>query len=91
MTNWLAPLKRGLGVSGHLGIAQQDTLEIIREGADIIMKQLRTDLMPRFHHEVPTGVAVLNDDQMLEMFLAGGDCASCPVKPVADRAVCLPC
>ncbi|MEQ1718225.1 MAG: hypothetical protein ABL907_19970 [Hyphomicrobium sp.] len=71
MTNWLAPLKRGLGVSGHLGMVHQDLRQIIAEGADIVMKQRRTDLMPRFHYEMPTGISVVNDEQMLEVFLAG--------------------
>ena len=71
MSNWLAPLKRGLGGSGHLGMVHHDLRQIISEGADIIMKQRRTDLMPRFHYEVPTGVSVVNDEQMLEVFLAG--------------------
>lgn len=70
MSNWLAPIKRGLGVTGHLGIAHQDLREIITEGADIIMKQRRTDLMPKFHYGVPVGVSIVNDEQMLEVFLA---------------------
>lgn len=71
MSNWLAPIKRGLGVSGLLGMVHHDLRQIISEGADIIMKQRRTDLMPRFHYEVPTGVSVVNNEQMLEVFLAG--------------------
>lgn len=69
--NWLAPIKRGLGVSGHMSMAHENTLEIIREGADMIMKQRRTDLIPRFLNEVPQGVSILNDEQMLEIYLTG--------------------
>jgi hypothetical protein len=71
MSNWLAPLKRGLGVSGHLGMVHHDLREIITEGADMILKQRRTDLIPRFHNEMPVGVSVVNDEMMLEVFLAG--------------------
>jgi hypothetical protein len=69
--NWLAPLKRGLSVKGHLGMVHHDLRQLITEGADIIMKHRRTDLMPRFFFEVPQGVSVVNDENMLEVYLAG--------------------
>lgn len=69
MANWLAPLKN-LG-GGFLGLSSQDRREIIMEGADIIMKQRRTDLFPQILHEVPHGASVLNDIQALEIFLTG--------------------
>jgi hypothetical protein len=71
MANWLAPLKRGLGVQGHLGMVHHDLRELITEGADMIMKQRRTDLMPRFNYGVPQGISVVNDEGMLEVYLAG--------------------
>lgn len=71
MSNWLVPLKRGLAAAGYLGISHLDARELISEGADIIMKQRRTDLMPRFNYEVPAGVAVVHDEKTLELFLAG--------------------
>lgn len=71
MGNWLAPLKRGLGAPGYLSMVNQDLRQLITEGADIIMKQRRTELIPRFIYEVPQGVSVVNDERMLEMYLAG--------------------
>lgn len=71
MSNWLAPLKRGIGAAGHMALSHYDNLKLISEGADIIMKQRRTDLIPNFHYGVPDGVSILNDEKMLEIYLAG--------------------
>lgn len=71
MSKWLAPLKRGIASSGYLSFVHQDLREIIAEGADMIMKQRRTDLMPRFHYTMPTGISVVPDEQALEIYLAG--------------------
>jgi len=54
-----------------LGIAEKDMRAMIREGADIIMKQVRSPLMPNFTYGRPPGVTICHDEGMLEVYLAG--------------------
>lgn len=44
--NWLTLFKGSVG-SGHLNLTSENMREVITEGVDIIMKQRRTDLIPR--------------------------------------------
>lgn len=71
MSNWLTPIAKGLGVGGLLGLSSRELREVITEGADMIMKNRRTDLIPQFIRGVPEGAAIINDEHSLEIFLAG--------------------
>ena len=68
MSNWLALFSNP---TSQTHLARGNTREIIREGVDIIMKQQRTELFPDIRHEVPRDVAIVNDPDMLELYLAG--------------------
>ncbi len=68
MANWLKPIQRGLALAEHMSLARQDLQKLITEGVDIIMKQTRTNLIPRFIYQTPLGVKVVANEEALGVY-----------------------